>query len=738
MAVVQKPETMNGDIQDYTPGPPRDDVNEAANLQDQIHNIQKVIRLTKENLEALNATFGKHQNPDPMYIQEYEALANKIHELQEKESHLMTCYEQILYNERESPTDATQEQEGPLKTPTPILLGSTQGNNLQTAGLAAQSSPKALRAGHVKAYLPDEQVTSARVEPGIILKEALKKAMSRRGLEAEKYEVYDNKTKMPISWDIDMANLGPGRELRVQLKRGQPSLFMHNIVRKTYFFLTFCDGCGKSLFQSLMCKTCNIKFHQRCINRVSFLCPWIDAIDIHKPLPTVDVENTYYIRNRNPAMSSNHRNKPTPPLGHRERSTSAPNVCLINVGDASVAEFGEVFDPQSIASSNKIQGFDRYVNPAIVAATEPIIRVNHSAHSPPNSTPDSPTNSGVHHQKSSSTDVDRRIRRHRRDSNEDWEIPAEDIQMGPRIGSGSFGTVYRGYYHGHVAIKRLNVTDPTPQQLKAFKNEVAVLRKTSHMNILLFSGWTSRPQLAIITQWCEGSSLYKHLHITENRFEMVTLMEISRQTAQGMDYLHAKSIIHRDLKTNNIFLTDNLTVKIGDFGLATVKTRWSGSHQFQQPTGSILWMAPEVIRMKEANPYTNQSDVYAYGIVLYELMTGQLPYSNINNKDQILFMVGKGYLKPDISKTRSDTPKRYRMLMQECCKFDREQRPLFPQILSVMESIVLSLRKLRRSASEPTLNQSQSEDLDLMYFCASPKTPINSQYPQFFFSTAHN
>ncbi|XP_069101203.1 serine/threonine-protein kinase B-raf-like isoform X4 [Argopecten irradians] len=706
MAVVQKPETMNGDIQDYAPGPPRDDVNEAANLQDQIHNIQKVIRLTKENLEALNATFGKHQNPDPMYIQEYEALANKIHELQEKESHLMTCYEQILYNERESPTDATQEQEGPLKTPTPILLGSTQGNSLQSSGLAAQSSPKAPRAGHVKAYLPDEQVTSARVEPGIILKEALKKAMSRRGLETEKYEVYDNKTKMPISWDIDMANLGPGRELRVQLKRGQPSLFMHNIVRKTYFFLTFCDGCGKSLFQSLMCKTCNIRFHQRCINRVSLLCPWHDAIDIHKPFSQ--------------SMADPRKVSPSRSFSS-EKSSSVPNVSALIT-----------------SSSCDYEGFDRYVNPAIVTATEPIIRVNHSAHSPPNSTPDSPTNSGAHHQKSSSTDVDRRIRRHRRDSNEDWEIPAEDIQMGPRIGSGSFGTVYRGYYHGHVAIKRLNVTDPTPQQLKAFKNEVAVLRKTSHMNILLFSGWTSRPQLAIITQWCEGSSLYKHLHITENRFEMVTLMEISRQTAQGMDYLHAKSIIHRDLKTNNIFLTDNLTVKIGDFGLATVKTRWSGSHQFQQPTGSILWMAPEVIRMKEANPYTNQSDVYAYGIVLYELMTGQLPYSNINNKDQILFMVGKGYLKPDVSKTRSDTPKRYRMLMQECCKFDREQRPLFPQILSVMESIVLSLRKLRRSASEPTLNQSQSEDLDLMYFCASPKTPINSQYPQFFFSSAHN
>lgn len=66
--------------------------------------------------------------------------------------------------------------------------------------------------------------------------------------------------------------------------------------------------------------------------------------------------------------------------------------------------------------------------------------------------------------------------RNRRDSNEDWEIPADEILMGPRIGSGSFGTVYRGQWHGPVAVKRLNVKDPTPAQMQAFKNEVAVLR----------------------------------------------------------------------------------------------------------------------------------------------------------------------------------------------------------------------------------------------------------------------
>ena len=66
--------------------------------------------------------------------------------------------------------------------------------------------------------------------------------------------------------------------------------------------------------------------------------------------------------------------------------------------------------------------------------------------------------------------------RPRRDSNEDWEIPWDAIAVGPRIGTGSFGTVFRGKWHGPVAVKKLNVKDPTPAQLQAFKNEVAVLR----------------------------------------------------------------------------------------------------------------------------------------------------------------------------------------------------------------------------------------------------------------------
>ncbi|XP_062613189.1 serine/threonine-protein kinase B-raf-like isoform X1 [Saccostrea cucullata] len=675
MEIVENPvvPVINGDIPCMPPGQQNEDDIDIGKIQDELKNIRKVIQLTKDSLDELNKTFGNDQQPNPMYLEEYETLTNKIHDLQVKEEDLLA----------KMPNEELENTPPPAPSTLPSSGGVAQPNVPNPL-----PSPKPVH-GIIKAYLPNEQFSLVKIEPGKILKEGLKKTMSRRDLLPENCNVFDSTTKMPISWDIDMANLA-GKHINVCEKpkrklEGQLAITTHNIVRKTFLLLTFCDGCGKSLFQGFRCQTCGIRFHQRCSDKIQPFCyPVSDSLHypgMFKPLTSQVNSSPLY--------------------------TSEPNLRNINTPPPQ-DDMREKFP----FTSPNIEGTQRNNTlPVLSIPSKPIPQ-------PP------PTQTGQE-------------AKHRTGENhprEDWEINGDQIQMHKRIGSGSFGTVYRGYYHGHVAIKRLNVTAPTPQQLRAFKNEVAVLRKTRHTNILLFMGWTSKPQLAIVTQWCEGSSLYKHIHEDDIKFEMLTIMEISRQTAQGMDYLHAKSIIHRDLKSNNIFLTENLTVKIGDFGLATMKTRWSGSHQFQQPSGSILWMAPEVIRMKEANPYTNQSDVYAFGIVLYELMTQSLPYSNISNKDQILYMVGKGTLRPDLSKARKDTPKRFKILMQDCCKYDREQRPLFPQILSVLESLERSLPKVHRSASEPTLNLAQSEDF--MYLCASPKTPINSGIHFLFTSTS--
>lgn len=228
-------------------------------------------------------------------------------------------------------------------------------------------------------------------------------------------------------------------------------------------------------------------------------------------------------------------------------------------------------------------------------------------------------------------------------------------------------------------------------------------------------GCVYKPFLMIVTQWCEGSSLYKHLHVLETKFDLISLVDISRQTAQGMDYLHAKQIIHRDLKSNNIFLHEDLsTVKIGDFGLSTVKTTRNEVTGFNQPTGSILWMAPEIIKMKpgSSNPYSFQSDVYSFGIVMYELCAGQLPYSHIHNKDQILWLVGRGLLKPDLTKLKKEIPKQKIRLIEDCIEYQREQRPLFTHILATLESLLRLIPKFHKSLSEPTLTHLMLPDSD--------------------------
>lgn len=84
--------------------------------------------------------------------------------------------------------------------------------------------------------------------------------------------------------------------------------------------------------------------------------------------------------------------------------------------------------------------------------------------------------------------------------------------------------------------------------------------------------------------------------------------------------------------------------------------------------------------MQEANPYSNLSDVYSFGIVLYELLSATLPYSEYKSRDQILFLVGIGRLKPDMKRIRNDAPKRFRALLDNCITYKPEERPEFRDV----------------------------------------------------------
>ncbi|KFP88865.1 RAF proto-oncogene serine/threonine-protein kinase, partial [Apaloderma vittatum] len=577
--------------------------------------------------------------------------------------------------------------------------------------------------------------------------------------------VFSFRKKVRLDWNTDAASL-IGEELQVDFLDHVP-LTTHNFARKTFLKLAFCDICQKFLLNGFRCQTCGYKFHEHCSTKVPTMCvdwsnirqlllfPNSNISDSGVPaLPPLTMrrmrESVSRIPVRAPLFSlsflpsSQHRystphaftfNTSNPSsegsLSQRQRSTSTPNVHMVSTTmpvDSRIIEVTLAGREQRKVKLELGLATGAVLTPDVRARTKPRGGSAGGGSASPSALSGSPNNmspTGWSQPKTpvpaqrerapgSNTQEKNKIRpRGQRDSSYYWEIEASEVMLSTRIGSGSFGTVYKGKWHGDVAVKILKVVDPTPEQFQAFRNEVAVLRKTRHVNILLFMGYMTKDNLAIVTQWCEGSSLYKHLHVQETKFQMFQLIDIARQTAQGMDYLHAKNIIHRDMKSNNIFLHEGLTVKIGDFGLATVKSRWSGSQQVEQPTGSILWMAPEVIRMQDSNPFSFQSDVYSYGIVLYELMTGELPYSHINNRDQIIFMVGRGYASPDLSKLYKNCPKAMKRLVADCLKKVREERPLFPQILSSIELLQHSLPKINRSASEPSLHRAaHTEDIN--------------------------
>ncbi|XP_026097210.1 raf-1 proto-oncogene, serine/threonine kinase a isoform X1 [Carassius auratus] len=595
----------------------------------------------------------------------------------------------------------------------------------------------------IRVFLPNQQRTVVNVRPGMTLHSCLIKALKVRGLQPECCAVFSlhpgqRSKKSRMDWNTDSTSL-IGEELLVEVLDHVP-LTTHNFVRKTFLKWAFCDICQKFLLNGFRCQTCGYKFHEHCSTKVPTMC--VDWTNIRQlllfptpgesgtpALPALTSRRMRESLTRIPSSSVHSHSNPhvfsftstNPPSGaaltQRLRSTSTPNVCTTVAVDSSQIE------PDTSPSSWCHQQF--------CLKRRDAIRIHNSASSSPDqsptgwSQPNIPTPAQRERPPSLNPQEKVKIRpRDKRDSSYYWEIEGNEVVLMNRIGSGSFGTVHKGKWHGDVAVKILKVTNPTPEQFEAFRNEVAVLRKTRHVNILLFMGYMTKDNLAIVTQWCEGSSLYKHLHVQETNFQMFQLIDIARQTAQGMDYLHAKNIIHRDMKSNNIFLHEGLTVKIGDFGLATVKARWSGSQQVEQTSGSILWMAPEVIRMQDCNPYSFQSDVYSFGIVLFELMTGELPYSQIANRDQIIYMVGRGYLSPDLSKLYKSCPKAMKRLVADCIKKSKDERPLFPQILSSIELLQHSLPKINRSASEPSLHRaSQTEDIN-SFTLTSMKLPI--------------
>ncbi|XP_020585615.1 LIM domain kinase 1 isoform X2 [Phalaenopsis equestris] len=212
----------------------------------------------------------------------------------------------------------------------------------------------------------------------------------------------------------------------------------------------------------------------------------------------------------------------------------------------------------------------------------------------------------------------------------DSEIRWEDLVLGEEIGQGTFGVVYHGHWIGSdVAIKVYARMDYQESALLDYKMEIAIMKKLRHPNVLLFMGAVySLERLAIVTEYLPRGSLFKTLHKNKHALDLRRRLQMALDVVKGMNYLHRRNppIIHRDLKSSNLLVDKAWRVKVGDFGLSSLKI--STVVTTKNGIGTPQWMAPEVLRGEYSS---EKSDVFSFGVILWELMTESIPWRNLNS-----------------------------------------------------------------------------------------------------------
>lgn len=262
---------------------------------------------------------------------------------------------------------------------------------------------------------------------------------------------------------------------------------------------------------------------------------------------------------------------------------------------------------------------------------------------------------------------------------EQYEIDLNDIELQKKIGSGGFSDVHLGYMKTDgtiVAVKQLHQQKFDEYSLEMFQREVRTLSELNHFAILPFVGAHMTPPYSIVTEYMNGGSLFSRIHPKDpsEKLTPTKLTIIALGIAYGMSYLHSQQMIHRDLKSLNILLDANDYPKISDFGLSRTKINDTMTGRI----GTCQWMAPEVLSSQK---YDEKADVYSYGIILWEMLTGDIPYRGLTDV-QIAVQVCKNHNRPKIPR---NCPQNLAKFIKVCWSDDQDKRPDFSTIAKALE-----------------------------------------------------
>ena len=275
---------------------------------------------------------------------------------------------------------------------------------------------------------------------------------------------------------------------------------------------------------------------------------------------------------------------------------------------------------------------------------------------------------------------------------QDYLVQLDDFEMGELIGKGAFGEVFKAVHKKTqkvCAVKKLFATDISDKDTVDFCREVAVLARCDGMFLTPFMGWQATVPLLIVTEFIPKGSLFAALRHRPGSPTLTGTHKtvIALGVAKGMATLHEKGIIHRDLKSLNVLLDDRLLPCICDFGVS----RFAGEagQLMTKDVGTPHWMAPELFMSQD---YTNKVDVYAYAILLWEMLTETVPFKGKSGV-QIALAVCQNRERPAFP---GHVPKPLKQFISACWHQDPEKRPSFDQIVKV-----LSQKKVMFAGTNP-------------------------------------
>ncbi|KAF5192415.1 Tyrosine kinase [Thalictrum thalictroides] len=277
-----------------------------------------------------------------------------------------------------------------------------------------------------------------------------------------------------------------------------------------------------------------------------------------------------------------------------------------------------------------------------------------------------------------------------------WHIDPDEIELHEQVGRGSTAIIYRGSWKGlEVAVKCMNPDFFyfTENGVGFFVQEIETLSRQHHPFVLRLvgaclnppeHGWVVTEFLSMtLKEWLHGKGNKR----TKRSIPLPPLKEIlakALEISQGMQYLHEQKpmLLHRDLKPSNIFMDSALHIRVADFGHARFLS--DGEKALTGETGTYIYMAPEVIRHE---PYNEKCDVFSYGVILNELITGEHPYIETTyGPTEIALGVSEAKLRPALPADDSQHGELIDLICQSWDE-DTSKRPSFAIITSTLKSI---------------------------------------------------